>query len=733
MLMGVSTNQAINSPKLNPLIERTNGYLSSEEHNLIKKAYWLSDKAHQGQFRKTGEPFIEHPLEVAMILAELHLDVSSIVTALLHDVVEDTSITLPEIKKDFGKSVAFLVDGVTKLSQIKFKSNYEKESENIRKMFVSMGKDVRVILVKLADRLHNMRTLAPLPEERQLRISQETLNIYAPLAGRLGLHSIKMELEDLAFKYIYPEVYSSIFQQFEEETEERNKYIKDVIIFVTEELSKKTKVKFEIKGRTKNMYSIYKKMQNQKISYAEVYDIIAFRICTQKMHECYEILGWVHSLWKPIPGRFKDFIAIPKANNYQSLHTTVIGPQGKKLEIQIRTYDMHYIAERGVAAHWQYKDEAFLKNVKVQTQTLRKFSWLQDLVALHRQAQHSNVFLESVKKDLFESDIYVFTPKGDVKEFLSGATPIDFAYAVHTDIGNKLKEAKVNGRIVPLKYKLQNGDVIEVDTSEKSHPVREWLSCCITSKARSRIRSYIKDEERKMAVQVGQKLLDKELKKVNFSLERFLKKLECKKTMISMGLNTHEDIYAQIGYGKIITQNFIQKVLGQDLVIPKISEAPKKSKKKQDSPIEVEGMGSVMVQLAKCCAPLPGEDILGYISVERGIVVHQRECKKLQNLTPERYVDVSWRVKGEIKHIVYIKILAYDETGTLNDISNVFTEKSINILELTTQARGDGLKADVFLSFEVRDIEELRSILRRLEQIKNVVSVSRSSNPSIKY
>ncbi len=731
--MGVSDVNKVDLFRLNPLIKKTSGYLSSGERQLIEKAFLLSNKAHQGQVRKTGEPFVEHPVAVAVILADLHLDAHSIATGLLHDVVEDTSITLQEIKNHFGKSVAFLVDGVTKLSQIKFKSSYEKESENIRKMFVSMGKDVRVILVKLADRLHNMRTLTPLNEERKLRISQETLNIYAPLAGRLGLHAIKTELEDLSFKYIYPEVYSSIFRQFEEETADRNKYIKDVIIFLTDELSKKTKIKFEIKGRTKNMYSIYKKMQNQKISYAEVYDIIAFRFCTEKMHECYEILGWVHSLWKPIPGRFKDFIALPKANNYQSLHTTVIGPKGKKLEIQIRTYDMHYVAEKGVAAHWQYKDESFFKNVKIQAQTLKKFSWLKDLVALHRQAQHPNVFLESVKEDLFDSDIYVFTPKGDVKEFSSGATPIDFAYAVHTDIGNQLKEAKVNGRIVPLKYKLQNGDVIEVSTSEKSHPVREWLNYCITSKARSRVRSYIKDEERKMAVQVGRKLLDKGLKKSEVSLEKFFKKTECKKTMVSMGLNTHEDIYAQIGYGKIIAQNFIQKILGRDLPTQKTSEIRRKSKKKQDSPIAVEGMSSVMVQLAKCCSPLPGEDILGYISVERGIVVHRQECRKLKNLDPERYVEVSWRIKGDWKHISHIKILIYDETGALNNISNVFTEKGINIVELTTQAEDDGLKIKIFVSFEVRNIEELRSIIRGLKQIKNVVSVSRLSNIGIKY
>ena len=334
---------------------------------------------------------------------------------------------------------------------------------------------------------------------------------------------------------------------------------------------------------------------------------------------------------------------------------------------------MHYIAETGVAAHWQYKDEAFLKNVKVQTQTLQKFSWLQDLVALHRQAKHSNVFLESVKDNLFESDIYVFTPKGDVKEFSSGATPIDFAYAVHTDIGSKLKEAKVNGRIVPLKYKLQNGDVIEVSTSEKSHPVREWLNYCITSKARSRVRSYIKDEERTMAIQVGQKLLDKALKKIKgMSLEKFLKTPECKKVMVSMGFNTPEDIYARIGYGKVITQNFIEKVLGKDLATPQISEIRKKSKKQQGSPIEVEGMEGVMVQLAKCCGPLSGEDILGYISLERGIVVHRRECKHLQNLDPERYVEVSWRAKDEFKHVVFIKMLAYDETGTLKKYFECF-------------------------------------------------------------
>ena len=710
------------------LMSKAGRYISSQECRIIEKAFLLSQKAHTDQFRKTGEPFIEHPLEVANILVDLHLDAPSLATALLHDVVEDTSITLKEIEKQFGKTVSFLVDGVTKLSQISFKSNYEKESENIRKMFVAMGKDVRVILVKLADRLHNMRTLKPLPDARRLRISKETLNIYAPLAGRLGLNPIKIELEDLAFKYVYPEVYSSIFRKFEDEKPQREQYIKDVICFLKKDLKKKTSIPFEIKGRTKNIYSIYKKMQIQKVDYDQVYDIIAFRICVKKLHECYEILGWVHSLWKPIPGRFKDFIAIPKANGYQSLHTTVIGPEGKKIEIQIRTDQMHQVAEKGVASHWQYKEKSFSKNrsskrlSKVSEEEFQKFSWLQDLVLLHRQAKHSNEFLESVKTGLFESDIYVFTPKGDVKEFSSGASAIDFAYAVHTDIGSKLKSAQVNGRIVPLKYQLQNGDVIEVFTSEKSRPKREWLNHCTTSKARSRIRSFIKEEERQMSITMGRRLLEKELKNFDMSIERFLNSSECKKTMVSLGLNNEEDVYAQIGYGKLVSNNFIQKILGEK-VLP-FSTKKKVKSKVSSFPVEVEGMENVVVHIARCCSPLPGEDILGYISLERGIVVHLRECKKLNSLDSERYVDVSWRRAFQSKHQVTLTILTYDKPGILNDISNVFSERGSNILEITGQA-GDDFKARIFVRLEVKDIQELRSVIQALERLKYVFNVSR--------
>ena len=713
-------------PELSSLKNKIQKYVSPKECSLIEKAYSFSKKAHANQYRKTGVPFIEHPLEVAHILADLHLDVYSVITGLLHDVVEDTEITLEEIKKEFGVTVAEIVDGLTKLSQIQFKSDYQKESENIRKMLVSMSKDVRVILVKLADRLHNMRTLAPLAENRRLRIARETLNIYAPLAGRLGLNPIKIELEDLAFKYIYPEVYSSIFQQFEKEKPEREKYIQNVIRFLTRDLSKKTRVQFEISGRTKNMYSIYRKMQIQKVEYNQVYDIIAFRICVNKIHECYEILGWIHSLWKPIPGRFKDFIAIPKANSYQSLHTTVIGPEGKRVEIQIRTFDMHKVAESGVAVHWKYKEESALSNTTIQKNTIEKFSWLQDLVSLHSQTQHSNEFLENVKQDLFESEIYVFTPKGDVKEFAVGATPIDFAFALHTDLGLKLKSAKVNDCIVPIKQPLKNGDVVEISTSKTSAPKREWLSHCVTSKARSKIRSYVREEERNLSIQMGMKLMEKDLKAVHLKAEKFFEKQDCKKIMVNMGLNTMNDVYSQIGYGKIIAKNFIRKVIGKNLTAPDLTFPVRKKTKQQDSSIIVEGMGNVVVHLAKCCTPLPGEDIMGYISMDRGIVVHRCECKMLLQLNSDRFVEVDWKRRGQEKHQAALTIIVQNHSGVLKEVSHVFTEKGVNILDVNTQAFGH-LKAQLFFRIEIEDIHHLRGVVRALEDLKIVHNVSREA------
>ena len=708
---------------LSSLLKKSGVYLPSKDLSQIEKAFHFSKKAHNNQYRKTGEPFIEHPLYVAHILADLHLDKASIAAGLLHDVVEDTSISIDAIEKEFGSDIAFLVDGMTKLSKIKFKSSYQEESENMRKMIVSMGRDVRVIIIKLADRLHNMRTLSPLTENRKLRIANETLSIYAPLAGRLGLNSIKVELEDLSFKYIYPEVYSSIFERFEKEEPKRKEYIKEVIRFLTHDLAAKTKIKFTIMGRAKNMYSIYKKMKKQESAYEQVHDIIAFRICTEKVHECYEILGWVHSLWKPISERFKDFIAIPKNNNYQSLHTTVIGPQGKRVEIQIRTYAMHEIAENGVAVHWKYKEESYLKNTTITKETFQKFSWLKDLLALHQQAKSSSDFLENIKSGLFESDIYVFTPAGAVKEFSKGATPIDFAYAIHTDLGDTLKGAKVNGRIVPLKYELKNGDVVEVQTSPKSRPKREWLKHCVSSKARSKIRSHVGSAERAAAVQMGMKLLEKDLKKWGLGMDEFFDKAKCKAVMRSQGLNNRDDVYAQIGYGKIMTQNLIYKVTGKTLSEPP-AKLKKKSPSKGASPIEVEGMGGVMVQLAQCCNPLPGEDIMGYISLERGIVVHRCECRRFLDLDSERFVHVDWKGVPGGCHIVSLKILTQDRPGALNVISDIFASKGINIITMNAEAFEDK-RAHFLVKLEIESADRLRAIMRSLQQLKIVHSVSR--------
>jgi guanosine-3',5'-bis(diphosphate) 3'-pyrophosphohydrolase len=446
-----------NSPEtVEELVLRLKDNYTAEEIELIKLAYDFSEKAHEGQIRRSGEPYIAHPLSVAAILSDLKLDYATVATGLLHDTVEDTDVTLKDITEKFGENVAHLVDGVTKITQMKFRNTHEKQGENIRKMIVAMGKDVRVVLVKLADRLHNMRTLTHMPFKKQSRIATETLDIYAPLASRLGINSMKVELEDLSFRYAYPDMYYELAQKVARKKKEREKYIEDVQRQLAKEIKLKSKAHFEISGRPKHLYSIYKKMQMRSIDYEQVYDVLAFRVCVGSIPECYEILGLVHAMWKPIPGRFKDFIAMPKANNYQSLHTTVIGPQAERIEIQIRTTEMHIIAERGIAAHWNYKEQARGENGE--GSGLEKYNWLRELISLHKQADTSDEFLETIKSDLFESEIYVFTPKGEVKEFPEGASPIDFAYSVHTDVGNSVVAARVNGKLVPLKYKLQNGD-----------------------------------------------------------------------------------------------------------------------------------------------------------------------------------------------------------------------------------------------------------------------------------
>ena len=722
------------SKGVDDLIARIQRYYPAADLDIVHKAYKLAEEAHAGQYRKDGSPFVFHPLCVAFILADLKLDLYTIVTGLLHDVVEDTSVSLDFLKEQFNDTVAFLVDGVSKVSQIHFKNTQKKDSENMRKMIVAMACDVRVILVKLADRLHNMRTLIHLPQEKRLKVAQETMDIYVPLASRLGIHSIKVELEDLAFQHSDLEAYRSLVRKMDSEKREMEEYISEVIHVLEKEIIGQMKLKAEITGRPKNLYSIYQKMVNQNVDYSQVYDILAFRIGVNKIEECYKILGLIHSLWKPIPGRFKDYIAIPKQNNYQSLHTTVLGERNKRVEVQIRTHEMHLMAERGIAAHWKYKTESWKNNSAVDHETLKQFNWLQDLVHLHQQNTHSGEFLESVKMNLFDSDIYIFTPNGDVKEFPKGATPIDYAYCIHTDLGHRITGARVNGRLVPLKYKLKNGDTVEVVTSKNQTPSEEWLKCCVTSKAKSKIKSFLKMESRRQALKIGQKLIEKEFRAKSLKIEDVLQTPVCVKYMKDKGINAKEDLYTLLGYGKILVKDLLNIIVpeGQDKEGSSSSDifleekVDKKGKSDSFCPVIVEGLGNIMVHFGQCCRPLPGDTITGFISRGRGIVVHRQSCRSLLSMDSERYVDVQWNQnrKEKNRHIAEIRVVSHDVPGVLKSFSEVFAEQNVNILNLKVTSTKD-LKAVSLFSVEVRNLKQLQILIRSLKSLKHVISVSR--------
>lgn len=718
---------------IDDLLSIASSYQSPENVEILKRAYEFSEKAHEGQVRRSGEPYIFHPLGVAIILAELRLDLATVATGLLHDTVEDTQATLEDIKKNFGETITQLVDGVTKISLMKFRNTHEKQGENIRKMIVAMGKDVRVVLVKLADRLHNMRTLHHMPPDKQARIAEETLDIYAPLASRLGINSLKIELEDLSFRYSRPDAYYSLAQKLARKKKEREKYIEDVIRTISQDLEQKTRINFEITGRPKHLWSIYRKMQASNIEYEQVYDVLAFRICVDTVSECYEILGHVHSLFKPIPGRFKDFIAMPKNNNYQSLHTTVIGPQAERIEIQIRTHEMHLVADKGIAAHWQYKENpnTTMANDK---DNLNKFNWLRELVQLHQQTKNADEFLENVKTDLFESEIYVFTPKGEVKEFPDGATPVDFAYSVHTDVGNSIVAARVNGKIVPLKYQLQNGDTIEVITSKTQTPSKDWLKLCVTTRAKSKIRMFVRSEQRRRAQVLGTELLDKAFRKVGASFLRQSEKENFKEFLKKYGLGTIEDLYIRVGYGTITPQKVLEELLPDHKIAPPeessyIKRAFKSAaRKKSSSPIRVDGMDDVLVRFAKCCSPIPGDAILGYITLGRGLVIHRADCEKAFELDQARRVDVEWnsniaKAQEHGRH-VRIRVLSQDNPGLLKDLSEVFSMHAVNILNAEARTTKD-LKAICTFDVQVRDTKHLSEIMASLGKAKGVIGVSR--------
>ena len=720
--------------RLNDILDRVGGYHPDPDIDLIKKAYVYSAKVHQGQIRKSGEPYLVHPLEVAAILAEMRLDEASIVTGLLHDTIEDTLATKGEIAELFGNEIAELVDGVTKLSQFTAgNTQEEKQAENFRKMVVAMAKDIRVLLVKLADRTHNMRTLEHMTSEKQERIARETLDIYAPLANRLGIQWVKSELEDLSFRYLRSNDYAELAQKVEARGKERDKFIAEVVGIVQAKLTDSA-IQAEVYGRVKHLYSIWRKMQVQSIDFEQIHDVIAFRVIVANVAQCYESLGLIHSLWKPVPGRFKDYIAIPKPNMYQSLHTTVIGPRAERIEIQIRTAEMHKIAEEGVAAHWAYKEG---KNGEAPTaKDAAKFGWLRQLLEWQRDLTDPTEFLETVKVDLFADEVFVFTPKGDVKNLPRDATPLDFAYSVHSEVGEHTVGAKVNGKIVPLRYKLKNGDTVEILTSSTSHPSKDWLTFVKTSRAQTRIRQFIRQAERKRSLEIGREVAERELRRYGVSLNRLVKGGRLDEAAGKLGYKKADDLLVALGYGKVAPNQILQHVLPPEkLAQPPAVEQPASRltelfRKVARLPgttggVRISGIDDVLVRYGRCCNPVPGDDIVGFITRGRGVTVHTRACDKALTLDPVRRVDVAWDTRAaEVKRPVSIRVVTDDRPGVLAQISKTISEAGMNITQATCRTTGLGRAVNTF-EMAIGELKQLRDVMHKIEGIEGVVSVER--------
>ena len=731
--------------ELQDIIDKIREYAPNTDTTLVEKAYYLAKSAHEGVLRKSGEPYIIHPIAVANILVEMQLDIATISAGLLHDVIEDTDYTYDDIEEMFGKEIADLVDGVTKLGQIKYKSKEETQAENLRKMFLAMAKDIRVILIKLADRLHNMRTLKYMPEEKAKYKAKETLEIYGGIAHRLGISKIKWELEDLALRYIDPDGYYDLVNKVSMKRSQREAYIEKIVNLLQEKFNE-VNIDCEVYGRPKHFYSIYKKMQNKHKTFEEIFDLTAVRIVVDTIKDCYAVLGMVHTLWVPMPGRFKDYIAMPKANMYQSLHTTVIGPEGEPVEIQIRTHEMHNIAEYGIAAHWKYKEGTMSNNDKME----EKLKWLRQMMEWEKDVKDPQEFLDSLKEDVFNSQVYVFTPKGDVIELPAESTPIDFAYRVHTKVGNKCTGAKINGRLVPIDYKLQNGEIVEIITSSNSNgPSRDWLKLVKTPNARNRIRQFFKKERREENIERGYEILEKEFKKYGIplkdsSIEKFMEQVAKKFNQPSL-----EDLIATIGYGGIVASQVVPKVRDYYLKEEKKKEKEnrqkeqddlgnnnlsdkeyKEKRKKNSSGVIVRGLDNILVRFAKCCNPLPGDEIIGYVTKGRGVAIHRADCPncKLDNeLFSKRLVDVEWNNPKKSKFEGEIRILANDRKGILNDLTHMIAVQKININGINARKSKDGM-THINLLIEVNDISELTNLMKKLRSIPGVDDVFRVRN-----
>ncbi len=711
--------------RLNDILDKVSAYNPTADHNLIRKAYVYCAKVHQGQTRLSGEPYIIHPMEVAGLLAELKLDVPSIVTGFLHDTIEDTLATSEDLTRMFGSEIAALVDGVTKISKINFKTKEESQAENFRKMLLAMAIDIRVILVKLADRLHNMRTLEFQDELKQRRIARETMDIYAPIANRLGISWVKVELEDLSFRYLHPEIYFDLVKKISQKKHEREAFVEEAKAIITEKLAYYG-IKGEVSGRSKHLYSIYRKMEKRNVEFEEIYDLIAVRILVNDVRECYEVLGVIHSAWKPIPGRFKDFIAMPKGNMYQSLHTTVIGPQGDRMEVQIRTHEMHSVADAGIAAHWKYKEGKGYDEKDV-----KRFAWLRQLLEWQQDLQDSKEFMDSVKVELFTEEVYVFTPKGDVKGYPKGSTPIDFAYSVHTDIGHRCVGAKVNGKLVPLKYELKNGDIVEVITSPHHTPSKDWLKIVKSSRARNKIRAWIKIEERKRSIVLGRDICEKDFRRYSLNLQKIQKSGEFKKIAAEFGYAADDDLLAAVGYGKISSGQIVSKLLpGEKLKErtehkeSRLESVINKLKGKSSSAVEISGLDDVLVRFGKCCNPVPGDEITGFITRGKGVTIHTADCQFALESDPERRIDVAWNKIKTAVLPVKIRVLCHDVKGILATITLAITNCEANIASAQIQSTIDQRGENIF-EVNVTDLVHLQKVMNSLMKIKGVIKVER--------
>jgi guanosine-3',5'-bis(diphosphate) 3'-pyrophosphohydrolase len=718
--------------ELEHLVRRVQAYNPQADSQLIRRAYEYSARMHAEQKRESGEPYVTHPLNVALIIAQLKLDLPSIITGLLHDVVEDTIASLDEVRDLFGNEVATLVDGVTKVSKITFSSRAEKQAENFRKMVIAMAHDIRVVLIKLADRLHNMRTLSHLERDRQEEIAHETLEIYAPIAHRLGIYWLKSELEDAAFRYVNPTAYATLKAHIARTMAESEEYIGAVIGIISRRLEE-AGVKAEVTGRPKNIYSIHRKMQEEGLHFDQVYDLVAFRIIVGTLRECYEALGVAHASWKPIPGRFKDYIALPKVNMYQSLHTTVIGPQGQRMEVQIRTAEMHKVAEEGIAAHWSYKEGG--------TSELReteRFAWLRRLIEWQQNLKDPQEFLSTVKDDLFPEEVFVFTPKGDVLDFPQGATVIDFAYRIHSQIGQHLSAARVNGRLVPLRYRMKSGDTVEVVTSERQSPGKDWMSFAVTARAKSRIRQWLRAQQAERSIKWGITLIERELEPLGLTVTQLRPGKRFESVLKEFSYKDVDSLLAAVGYGIITAAQLLAKLLTPDELKlyraeksppPVASDNGRTARETRRPPsgnaVVVSGVGDVLVRFARCCSPLPGEEIIGFITHGRGVTVHLKGCPHAMVSDPQRRVPVIWKEGEESLRPIRLEVLSIDQPGLLAAMSKTIASAGVNISTAEVKSAGNDGRALSVFELSVGSARQLNSLIHQIAAIDGVMRVGR--------